>query len=326
MTVRAEVEQHIVSGAVLGGICVDLPVRRRDLAGHLARFGPLRIANALGSDPNRHVITCELWTVTEGRLMLGGVDQHELIARWAGLVGGLAGAATGAGLEWFQGAMKGAPALAASARFGARRGFDDASVAAGKRARQLSRRLAPSPYHELFVSVPDVCLGDESTRYTLVLDMVTDNVYARAADRYNGYGYHKQMGDFDLSRPDAFHVLLSGLPVLSGSLGGISKAARASDGAAIARLNERWARPLLGGLHETWWCSSRLERRIGGAAASATGIRGAVDIQGSAISVPISGRHSIGADASSGALAFAFTGVSARLTHPFRLAARVTRR
>ena len=306
-------DDDIVSGASIDGLAFDLPVSRTELARYLREFGPLRIGGSSSGAP-LHVVSCELWTVGDGHLMPGGIDQHDVVARWAGVVGGFTGAMWGGALGLLAGARTNdAARLFAAAGDGARVGFKGAATIAGAYARRVSERTALGPYHELLVSVPDVCLGDSPIRYTAVLDMLTDDVLAQSVDRWFGYGYHKQLCRFALPEEGSFDVRVNEQSVVSGCLRKSDDPRGRDHGLRLDELNTRWAQPLLGGLHDGRWRSSRLERRIDAGVAACWGVRGSVEVRGNGVTTPLIGDFLVGEN---DALAVAFVGVPTRISHP----------
>src|SRR5207253_741548 len=109
---------------------------------------------------------------------------------------------------------------------------------------------ALGPYNELFIAVPDVCVNGDRTRHLAVLGMFTDSDIARSIDGWLGYGYDKRPGRFSFE--DHGMVAVSGGERLFLTARfGAPPAAETNLGAADrGRLDDRWAQPLLGGLHD----------------------------------------------------------------------------
>jgi hypothetical protein len=298
-------DADIVSGASIDGFSFEMAVPLERVTRHLRRFGPLRIAEGASRGKN-HVLTCDVWRVTDGRAMPGGLDQHDAAARWGSLAGGLTGAMWGAALGFLSAARTRAAPFE-SASDGARQGYSRGSGVAARYARDVSRRLSLGPYHELVLGVPDVCVGDGNARYTAILAMVTDDALAESVDRLFGYGYDKQRGRFSFADAAAFDVAVGGRPLLAGRLSRDDAAPGAEEG----RVNGRWAQPLLGGLRDGTFRVSRLERRIDGT--TWWKVRGAVEVHAGAIALPVEGTVSA-------AGAVGFTGVSTRISRPAAIA------
>jgi hypothetical protein len=319
MTSAASLPERLVSAASIDGVWFELPVSRTALTEYLRRFGPLSVERGRGPDRDRHWISIEVWTVTNGRLVLAGADQHDSAARLAGVGAGLLGAAWGANLGWMASVATGnVRGLSDSVRAGAERGFELSAGLAGQRAREVSRAFTLGPYHELLVGVPNVSLRGAAGRYTAVLGMVTDDDMARSIDRYFGYGYNKQPGTFEFGSDGSFRVEALGGPFLSVEIRDARRAPLAPRSVCGAMLNRRWDLPLLGGLQDGRWTCSRLDRRINGPGASGSQVHGRIEVRGDLFDVPFSRRYSLGRVASTGARAVVFTGVPTQISQPRR--------
>jgi hypothetical protein len=306
----------IVSAASLDGIWVELPIPRSLLERRFPRLAPLRIEP--DRDRRRYRICLEAWTVSNGRYVLGGIDQHESTVQWASRGAGLVGAAWGASLGWMAAVVGGnSGGVSAAIRSAASKGFDIAARAAGERARELSRSLSLGPYRELLVGVPGVALGNGGPSYMAVVGMVTDNGLARSIDGAFGYGYHKQQGTLLYGDDGSLRVDVMGKPFLSVRVYGSQRLLRGK-GATSSLLNHRWAMPLLGGLHERRWVCSRLERRIEGPDTVASELAGEIEVQGDPFGAPLSGRYRLGRGTTD-ARAVTFGGVTARISRPVTL-------
>jgi hypothetical protein len=256
-----------------------------------------------------------MWTVTDGRLVFAGADQHDSVARWAGIGAGVFGAAWGASLAWMaslpSGSFRGA---AASLGTGAQKGFELGARFGGEQARAMSRAFSLGPYHELLIGVPNVSLGDAPGRYTVVIGMVTDDATARSIDRVFGYGYYKQPGTFELGEGGSVRVDTAEAS-LSIEVKDSRRLSLDPKGGCTSLLNRRWGLPLLGGLHDGRWTESRLQRSVN-ATGVASRIFGKVDVRGDLFDAPLSGRHSLARPLTSGARAVLFSGVPARISRP----------
>jgi hypothetical protein len=309
-------DERIVSAASIEGLLLELPVSRAALAAYLGRFGPLKVGRASGADGVRPCVSLEVWTVTDGRLVIAGADQHDSVARWAKVGAGVFGAAWGASLAWMatsaSGNFRRAPA---SMSQGAQKGYEVLTKLAGTQARTLSRAFTLGPYHELLVGVPNVSLAGAPGRHTLVIGMVTDDAMARSIDRWFGYGYHKQPGTFALGGDGSVRVDTGTNSSLSIEIEGTGRVSLGPRSAGRSFLNRRWDLPLLGGLHDGRWTRSRLQRRVT-ASGGASQVLGKVEIRGDLFGAPLSGRHVLGRASTDGARAVFFEGVSARISPP----------
>lgn len=315
MTKSTSSGERLVSAASIDGLWLELPVKRAALAAYLRRFGPLKVEPGAHPDRARSWISLEVWTVTNGRLIVAGADQHESVARWAGIGAGVLGAAWGAGLAWMASLPSGNLSGAAMAsRTGAEKGFELGKRFGGEQARSMSRAFTLGPYHELLIGVPNVSLDGSPSRYTAVIGMVTDDVTARSIDRVFGYGYHKQHGKFELGEGGSVRVDTAEAS-LSIEVQGAGRSSLGPKGPCTSLLNRRWGLPLLGGLHDGRWTESRLERSVD-ASGVATQIVGRVDVRGDLFDAPVSGCHDLGRSVTDGAHAVLFNGVPARITRP----------
>jgi hypothetical protein len=172
-----------LSGAHLSGLLLRVPCERRRVEAEVARFGPLRLARDPDCPPDLHPVHFELWSVHDGALHFGAIDQHRLARRigaaWGQAVGGLWGAMLA---PWG----------------GPRYERELPSRVAEWYAQAVSRATASSvgTYHEVMVSVPGVILMDDelSQEHAWVVGMMTDSALARWADVAFGFGYRKVLG------------------------------------------------------------------------------------------------------------------------------------
>ncbi len=162
-------ERELVSSATLDGLCCELLIERQRLLALIRSHGALDIQPASDGDPQLLPVVCELWHVTDGRSLFGGLDPERVFEQWAGV----AGAFFGPGAE---------------------------SI------RALNRLFSLGPYHECLVAVPNVLLEHRGQRHALVLAMITDNPIALAIDRSFRYGYRKRLGRFDFEDRRRFEV------------------------------------------------------------------------------------------------------------------------
>lgn len=321
MTKGSSANERIVSAASIEGVWLELPVSRPALTAYLRQFGPLKVERGSGRDAATTWVSLEVWTVTEGRMVIAGADQHDSIARWAQIGAGVFGAAWGASLSWMVssagGDLRGA---SASMSRGARKGYELGATIAGAPVRAMSRALTLGPYHELLVGVPNVSLGGTPGRHTLVIGMVTDDAMARSIDRWFGYGYHKQSGRFEFGAGGSVLVETVGEGPLSIEIESAHRMSLGPKSACRSLVNRRWGLPLLGGLHDGRWTQSRLRRTVT-ASGTASQALGKVEVRGDLFGAPLTGRHVLGRRTTSGARVVFFEGVSARISPP-RLASR----
>lgn len=262
-------QSYWASRATLGGISWELPVGRAQLLEQLKRLGPLSI-DAPPADT--HPLLSELWTVCEGRATPVGLDLGKAALGLAHTAAGVSGALFGASLAWWSGLASGsrrATHAAGAIGEGARRGYQGLSELVSRPLAEVSRAVSLGPYHELLLGVPDVCVGNDSTRHLLVLTMVTDSRLALTIDTSFGYGYAKRLGAFEVADAGSWSVSEAGSPLLRTELA--PKPLRAD---LVQRVNDWWAQPLLGRLQSGGWTSCRFERRLefdGPACCSLTG-------------------------------------------------------
>ena len=178
-------EPSFLSGARLSGVLLRLSCERSRVQTEVARFGRFRLAADPDYPVDRLPVHCELWSVSDGALRFGGVDQHH----WARRMGAAWGASMGA--LWDLAPIRRGVRTGEPGRLG--RAAEWTALAA-------SRATAASmgTYCELMVSVPGVIdeRGDRSRPHALVLGMLTDSALARWADQTLGFGYRKKPATF----------------------------------------------------------------------------------------------------------------------------------
>lgn len=298
---------EFVSRASLSGVCAAVPVERAALSKFLLEFGPLRINTAPSS---RHWLICELWTVRDGRALVAGLDGGEAAARLAGLSAGLAAYMWGTGLGGVA-AMFGARNMATALQQGAERGYTQAAELAERQTRSVARWASLGPYHELMLTVPDVCLGSGSLAHAAVLTMVTDDSIALWIDRAFGYGYGKRRGTLSVTEPAEWSVSVQESDSVRTHL--LPSGATAD----VEKVNAWWRQPLLGGLRDGSWSSSHLERRLDRRQTVCSALSGTVELLGAEFPKSLRGPHSVGAP--DDGLAIAFHQVDSRISYPRRI-------
>jgi hypothetical protein len=234
-----------LSGARLDSTTFALMVDAAAVRAAIADLDPrLSLARPAEVAAGKHPIVVDLFRVSEGRLDLGAIDQHQwtggagamagalcgagvggtfgaayggltgatmggYVGRWLGPAGWLAGAATG----WMGGCMLGAMSgLAPGVVRGAMLGAKGAAGASQRWSEIVGN------YEEVLIGVPDVVMrGDRAAHHNFfVLQMYTDSALARWGDRAFAFGYRKQMAHIrhDLFRSfrveDNQHVVLDG--------------------------------------------------------------------------------------------------------------------
>jgi hypothetical protein len=305
MSARQSPAFDIVSGATLSGAVFELFVERERLERYVRQLGPLAIEEGGAESREQASISCEIWTVTNGRSLLGGIDAAQISERWASFAGGLVGAIWGIQLGWLR--ARGSSHrrdLRASASETARLGAGYASGLVEKATRSISL----GPYRELLIGVPNVVLTGSAQRHTLVIGMVTDDRLALWFDRWGGYGYRKRLGEFELTHSESFRVSSDGALLLSGR---VEPAGFASG--TLDWVEERWAQPLLGALDGSFR-RSRLERRLD--AERARALAGTLDL-GIELAAPLAGPHRFDASGRTGR-AVAFSDVTTRISRSER--------
>lgn len=224
--------RELVSSATLDGLCCELLIERSRLLAVIRSHGALDVKASSDSAPQLLPLICELWHVTDGRSLFGGLDPGRVFEQFAGVAGVFFGP-----------------------------GADS--------VRALSRLFSLGPYHECLVAVPNVLLEPRGQRHALVLAMITDNPLALAIDRSFGYGYRKRLGRFDFEDRRRFAVSVEREPLV---LGELAEAEAALAEPERAWLEDYWAQPLLGRLGPGDFRRSWLERWLSAPEARASGI------------------------------------------------------
>jgi hypothetical protein len=291
--VEANSDPSYLSGAKLSGVHLSLPFGRDAINQRLRAFGPFEAKLIDDYARGMHPVCFELWHVADGRLELGGMDQHDYCTRL--------GAAVGAALE------KSSPVFQA-ARLAER---------LDARAREWSERVAfyLGDYHELSISVPNVvCAGRPAQPHTLVLGMVTDSRLARWGDTALGFGYHKQVGTFETDNLWSWRVSAGGRQLLTVNV----KPGGSANPLALARLNALWRDPLLGGLGAARWVGSLLKRDLLAPEVQVAAVTGTLDLTSALALGPGAGVHALRAEASDWD-PLLFRNVGARISYPWRV-------
>lgn len=214
--------RELVSSATLDGLCCELLIERSRLLALIRGHGALDVKAPGDGGPELLPVICELWHVTDGRSLFGGLEPERVFEQLAGVASGFLGP-----------------------------GADS--------VRALSRLFALGPYHECLVAVPNVLREPRGQRHALVLAMITDNPLALSIDRSFGYGYRKRLGRFDFEDRRRFAVSVEREPLV---LGELAEAEAALAEPERAWLEDYWAQPLLGRLGPGDFRRSWLERRL----------------------------------------------------------------
>jgi hypothetical protein len=195
---------------VLRSACRDLPAHLR-----------LQLAPDAGVPAGLHPLLIDIWQLSDGRLELAGLTQHQ----WSELVYSSCGAAFGAALGALGGVPRGIAGSVRGGMDGVRRGMN----ALGRVGRTLSENSARAlgNYVEVMFSIPLVRVSDESSSsasgpFSLSLGVYTDSKPACAIDQRFRYGLGKTLARIELEEGGttglARVVDTSGHEVLSASL------------------------------------------------------------------------------------------------------------
>jgi hypothetical protein len=237
-----------LSSAHLSGLLVRVPCDRRRVEAELARFGRLRLVRDPYCPPDLHPVHFELWSVHDGALRYGAIDQHRLARRmgaaWGQAVGGLWGAllAPWGGPRY----DAGLPARVTEAW-----------------ALAISRAAASSvgTYREVMVSVPGVTLAEDEPgeEHAWVVGMVTDSALARWADVTLGFGYRKASGRIEWDPRGSWTVSSDdGRHLVSVARRPATRPANM----AVQRIENAFLQPLLGSPRPGCLARSQLRRSL----------------------------------------------------------------
>jgi hypothetical protein len=220
-----------VAASKMTGVRCYVDVDPGELARTLAPLGAVELAA-----PEGRQVCCELWRVTEGRILAGGLERREwaMVARE---LGHLAGGFWGASTAWAWGARRARQAaLVGSARMG---DFME------RQALDATRWTVIEPYHELLVSVPDVRYAGSPAPVSVVLGMTTDSPLALKIDSIAYYGYDKRLTEFSTDGLHDWEVRLESRPFLRATFEPTGRLEADIDRTAAA---SGTIQPLLGGL------------------------------------------------------------------------------
>jgi hypothetical protein len=241
--------QQYLSGAKLSGLLLRVPCDRRRVEAELAKVGRLRLAPEPGAPRELHPVHVELWSIHDGALRVGAMDQHRIAqnfgAAWGRAVGGLWGAAL--------------------APFGGPRYAPDLPARVAEwYALAVSRATAATvgTYRELIVSVPDVVVADDEPeeRHSWVAGMVTDSALARWSDAAFGFGYQKIQGRLERDPRGSWSVSSrDGRTLVSVVRHAGAKQSTAID---LRRIEAAMQQPLLGSPRPGRLARSRLRRSL----------------------------------------------------------------
>lgn len=226
----------VVAASRMSGVRCYLDVDPDRLRDALRPLGPVELLGPPGRQ-----LCCELWYVTDGRVLVGGLEQDE----WAMVAGELARGTAGfwgACGGWARGMLSvpggGSPggeaappgdgsgkppptgpgsqwlgAMETAMRYG-RAAAEAWGDYAHRQTTDLTRWTVIDPYHELLLSVPDVMYPGCEEPVSVALGMATDSDLAFRLDRLSFYGYDKRMARFSTDRARQWEVTIGGQPVL----------------------------------------------------------------------------------------------------------------
>jgi hypothetical protein len=311
------------------GVRCYLDVDQEELARALAPLGPMELCG-----PPRRQVSCELWRVEDGRVLVGGRERHEW-ALFARELGGMMGGVWGASLSWAYGALSGAadprrrpgPAGALlgmattsvgeairSARHGAREGSARAGEFLAQQAVALTRWTVIEPYNEVLLSVPDVRYRGMKHHVSVVLGMLTDQPLAIQIDRMAFYGYDKHMAGFDTDARYRWDVSVGGAPFLSARL---EPTGRVEGDFDRARAATGTIQPLLGGLRDRRPMLAELRRDLVATGDQVHEVEGTVELSRELFPGLRPGRHTIRSrTAPADRVSVGFRGVDASVSYP----------
>lgn len=288
--------REFLSGARLAGLRLAVSWEREALDEELRGWGPFRAA-ALEGLGRQHPLCLELWFVSEGRLELGGADQHQ----WCASIG----AAQGALLERLL--------------LGAGAGRIRETCGAGARALSGLASGWLGTYHELMLSVPGVVCEGLAGQHTLVVGMLTDSWLARWGDAALGFGYRKRPGRFATDRALSWRVFTGAEELLSVQ----AEPGGAAGAEALPELASAWREPLLGVSANGRWAVSHLQRDLRAPGAGVMAVGGTLGLAAPLPIGPGAGSHELLTWPEAGGWgSFYFCDVPARISYPARLAAR----
>jgi hypothetical protein len=297
----------VVAASRMTGVRCYLDVDPVTLARVLAGLGRVELVG-----PRRHQVCCELWRVTEGRVLVGGLEQHQwaMVARELGHV---TGAIWGAWTTWARQASSGL-----MSRGRPTRNPHEAARRMGeffeRQAVEATQWTLIEPYHELLFSVPDVLYEGRREPVSVVLGMTTDLPLALKLDRIAYYGYDKHMTEFSTDGRHRWEVTLDGAPFLSASL---KPTGRVEADIDRARVSSGTTQPLLGGLRDRRPMIAELRRDLNASGEDLHEVEGTIELRRAPFPLLSDGRHPVrSADAPPTRISVGFREVEAFVTYP----------
>ena len=309
MTARAPL---VVGAGTMTGVRCYLDVDPDELREALRPLGPIELRG-----PGRRQVCCELWRVSDGRVLLGGLEQDEW-ARAARELGGIVGGFWGASMSWAYGALsgvaRGAEGAARAVRDGARAGAARAGDFLARQAVGLTRWTIIEPYHELLLSVPDAMLPGRAEPISVVLGMVTDLPLAYHLDRLAYYGYDKRIAEFETDARHRWDVSVDGAPFVSARFEPTGREEAEIDRAGAA---SGTVQPLLGGLRDRRPMFAELRRDLAATGEEIHEVEGTVELSQALFPALRLGAHRVRSrKAPPTRVSVGFRGVEAFVTYP----------
>ena len=300
-----------VAASKMTGVRCYLDVEPDALARTLAPLGHVEVRG-----PPRRQICCELWHVTEGRVLVGGREREE----WASVareMGHLAGGWWGASMAWTWGALARPTGVADRARL-ARRWAQEGAARAGDfmagQARDATHWTVVEPYHELLFTVPDVQLEGAPEPVSVVLGMVTDLPLALKIDRIASYGYDKRMAEFSTDGRHHWEVTVDGAPFLRAAFEPTGRGEAEIDRVSAAAGT---IQPLLGGLSDRRLVLAELRRDLGASGDQLREVEGTVEVESWLFPLVEEGCHAVRSrEAPPNRISMSFRGVDTFVTYP----------
>lgn len=290
----------VVAASRMTGVRCYLDVDPDRLHDALRPLGPIEL---LG--PPERQLCCELWYVTDGRVLVGGLEQDE----WAMVAGEVARATAGfwgACSGWARGLLgppgdgsaglppsgPGSQWLAAvdTARTFGRAAADAWAGYAHRQTMNLTRWTVIDPYHELLLSVPDVMYPGCEEPVSVALGMATDSDLAFRLDRLSFYGYDKRIARFSTDGGGQWEVTIDGQPLLRAHFESTGRDERHFNRSEAA---SGTIQPLLGGLRDRRPMLAELRRDLLASGDGLHEVEGEVDFAQELFPLMERGRHAV---------------------------------
>lgn len=274
----------VVAGGRMTGVRCYIDVDPDELLRALAPLGAIELLAPAGRQ-----VCCELWRLTRGHVLVGGLERE----RWVEMAGELG--------------------RSAASFWGPRISREWGSLLE-RQAAAMTRWMVIEPYHELLFSVPDVRYPGCEEPVSVALGMATDLPLAFHIDHIAWYGYDKRLGTFATDGAHSWDVSVEGELLLSARLEPTGRTGQDFDRAAAA---SGAAQPLLGGLRENRPMVAELRHDLADCDHQLEEVEGTIELTRGHLPLDLTGRHAVRSrGAPPNRISLGFKDVEAFVTYP----------